>query len=270
MIRHNYTFVRNTALSIATAISISIPVSGPRDLIGQPKTPHKKPYKATAGEQKVQASIDIVSIIKELNLTKKIGNSAQTMPNSSNGGDYGTECHTFRTELKGVISDFLAVICVVPALSTDHMLIDNLEAASTLVDYIPAGKLFLMWKTLGEQLGQIQTAVNNFGQDLAVVPPLENFTFFNESTNSYEDSDIRQPDESTRNDVNFTRSLFNRSFVNLFQARIEMYAFRLNSFSDLLPKSRLSTTDTDTHEVYMSLTSSDHLKAPLELIAMTS
>jgi len=270
MIRHNYTFVRSTALNVATAISISIPVSGSSDHFGQLKTTRKNPYKATAGKQKIQASINIATIMKSLNLKKEIEKGLPVTQCQSNGAQYGVECLNFRTELKGVISDFLAVICIVPALSTDKLLIDNLETALTLVDYIPANSLFLMWKTLGEQLGLIRTAINNFGQELAVIPPLEDFTFFNESTNTYEVSSTESPDAGMRNDKNSSQSLFNRSFLSLFQARIEMYAFRLNSFANLIPEVSISKTDTETHDVCALLVNSDPLTAPLELVAMTS
>jgi len=267
MIRPNYTIVRSTALSIATAIAISIPAMGTNS---QSQTSRKKHCKATASVRKYQVSSNIASALKGLNLRKELGNGILMSQRPSNDAYYGAECLKFKTELKGIISDFMAVICVVPALSTDYMLIDNLETALTLVDYIPARSLFLMWKTLGEQLERIRTAINSFGLDLSVIPPLKDYTFFNEATYTYEASCTGHSNIDTSNANNLTRPLFNKSFVELFQARIEMFAFRLGSFTDLMPDNRVRVTDTETNDVRVALISSEQVKAPLELIAMNS
>jgi len=242
----NYISLRQTALSIATAVAISVPETG---IVGE-----------------------ITPILKELNLKKQLQNNNFMRQYRSSGkshtsGKQGhtSECIKYRTELKGVISDFLSIITIVPGLSSDNSLIENLESALTLVDNIPDQTTFLIWKTLGNQLEYIRTAVNKYEQDMTIIPPLDNFTVFNTSTNSYEMDNSKRPANQINEDVD-ALSLFDRSFVDLFRVRLDMYACRLNSLVDLTPDAKIDAEDAGYAGLVLSR--SDHANSPQQHLAM--
>jgi hypothetical protein len=238
------TSIRRTTLCVAMAIAVSVPSIATAGLLDKAKN------RAQTAKARVSTTVtlvrqerpaanalknigqnlpdmEILEKVKELNIKEQLINTIRLMKEMqvdyqyfSGGSDCEAHCAEFREELKGVFADFLSLIDEVPVLSADPTLVDNLERVSNLIDYIPPRALYLMWQVLSGQLEQVRVAATTIRQDLASLPLLED--------------DNAGTGTSSTGEA-FCGWLEEKPFVNLVQARLEMFAWRVKTAVDLIP-----------------------------------
>jgi len=272
----NHTFIRKTALIVATAIAISVPGIGAAGLFNRTQTRKQNGSKTVAEATVSLPDVELIEIMKVLNLKEILQNIIIMQPIQtdyhyiSDGSECVAECVNYRIELRGLMNDLLSLIDHVPILNTDNALIGNLKNAMNLVDYMPPRAMYLLWKTLGGQLEHIRASVIHISQGLAPVPPLDDFTVFNDTTYTYETMSKQEPNNESSSDI-YARSAFEKPFVDFFQARLEMLVWRLhsltNSGTDIEVRSQGSVTTAVSTKADISLSPGDQGRNPLQLIA---
>jgi hypothetical protein len=290
----NSTSIRRTTLCVAMAIAVSIPGIATAGLLDKAKN-RAQTAKARVSSTVTQVrqerplattlqnigpnlpDLEIIEIVKELNLKEQLLNTIALMREIqadyqyfSGGTGCEAECAEFREELKGVFGDFLSLVREVPVLSADGALVDNLERALRVIDYIPPRALYPMWQLISGQLEQIRIAAGSMLQDLDSLPPLE------------DDGDISRSTQSTGNttDAGLCEWLDDKPFVDLVQARLEMFAWKLKTAADLIPDVGAEATAgaaagvaagaaaEGNAEATVSFKPSDHPKIVLKVIAI--
>lgn len=286
--------IRRTTLCVAMAVAVSLPGISAAGYFDKAKSRAQtaKARVSTAVTQVRQErplattlqnigpdlpDLEIIEIVKELNLKGQLLNTIALMKEIqadyqyfSGGTGCEAECAEFREELKDVFGDFLSLVREVPVLSADGALVDNLERALRVIDYIPPRALYLMWQLISGQLEQIRMAAGSMLQALDSLPPLE------------DDGGISRSTQSTSNttEAGFCEWLDDKPFVDLVQARLEMFAWKLKTAADLIPDVGAEATFAGSAgvaagvaaevsgEATVSFKPSDHPKIALKVIAI--
>ena len=121
----------------------------------------------------------LFELVQQLHLKEQIENTVayiqqvQADYRSFSGGQFGCEgeCKAFRSELKGLFTDFIFTIEDAPVMQKRNGLIDNLERLSNLIDYVPPRALYLMWQTTGDQLDELRDTIETVRRAFIGLPP---------------------------------------------------------------------------------------------------
>lgn len=245
----NYKSIRLSAIAVATAFAITVPSVGNAGWFNQAKakvqTVKSNVTSTARNVGQNMSEMEIIQKVQELNLKEQLLETIALMQQMQSDYQYFTggsgcaaDCARFRIELKNVLNEFISLVYDVPVLRADGALISNLERTVNIVDYIPPRALYLMWQSLDGQLEQIRTGVNEIRQQLTLLPPLQgddnevNYSADAQGTSSRSTSN----NSSNRGDafcgwVNRDQ----KAGVELLQARLEMFAWRLKSAADIIP-----------------------------------
>ena len=249
----NSVSIRRTVIAVATAIAIALPGIGAAGMFDRAKQGIKT--------VKTRTGIVITNVQKRKPLATALQNAKQNLPGSalieqvrelklveqlqdmvallnqmqadyqyfSGGERCGAECTTFRIELKGVFNEFLALVQEVPVLNTGSGLAEKIQRVSNLVDYIPPRALYLMWQTMADQIPQLRAAAGEIRQALAALPPMQDVAG---NTVEAVASGARSAGSAV---CAWSDSAVDKPFVELIQARLEMFAWQLKSAEGLIP-----------------------------------
>lgn len=248
----NFSSLRRVTIVTLTALAIVLPgtaSAGPFDRISSKAQSVKA--RATGAVNKVRkdrpvasalqglgGNLPDVSLIEEiqaLNPREQFQNSTQLLRQMqqdyayfSGGQGCGAECARFRTELKAIFSDYLALTGEVPALSENTRLVESIQRVSDIIDYIPPRALYQLWQAIGSRLDDLQAVPQQIRQILASLPVTEvvsnTVTDINQAGTWVADSPMC-----------VWAAKDNKPFIALYQARLERFSWAVKTVADLIP-----------------------------------
>jgi hypothetical protein len=181
---------------------------------------------------------DLIAMVQGLHLKEQLRDAVGLLQQMQqdyqffSGGSTGcaAQCASFRADLKDLFGEFLAVVYELPALRAEGGLADNLERLSALVDYVPPRALYLMWQNLAGQIADVRTMLGELRQELASLPPLQPVA----GADAMSARSVGTGG-SGAGSCDWVLDDDRKPWVDLLQARLEMFAWRLKSAADLIP-----------------------------------
>lgn len=148
----------------------------------------------------------------------------------SGGEVCGATCARFRSSLKSIVDNFLALSLDVPALNGKRDLNENLRRMSKLIDHVPPRALYLMWQTMSGEVSELESMTVEIRQTLASLPPLM-------PSSGLGGSSVTKANAGGSNSGGFCdwTNQEKKPVIELVQAHLERFAWRLEKLADLIP-----------------------------------
>jgi len=193
------TTIRRNSIAFATIVAISLPGLASAGLGDRVKSriqtvktstgtlvtnvQQHRPLANAVGAAKEQVQ-EIFDNVKEMNIVEQLRDTMGLIRQQqadyqyfSGGSGCQASCASFRQRLKNVIANYSQLVSEVPALSNARGLVDKLERAANLIDYVPARALYPMWQAMSDRLEDIEAASGQIRETLANLPPLRPIGF---------------------------------------------------------------------------------------------
>lgn len=252
MITTAFTPIRRTVISAFTALSIALPGTGTAGLFDKAKA-RAQTVKANVSRtvSRVQQNRPIISafqnvgqelpdldLIKQVQALKPLEQFRSTgrmldqiqidYQYFTGGEGCAAECGFFRTDLKGVMNEYLQLAGEVPALNANTRLSETLNRTNDLIDYIPPQALYLMWQAIGSRLDDLQSAPDQIRRILAALPPVEDIP---DITADY----VSMTGEQVANSRMCEWAGQDKPFIELSQARLEQLSWVIKTIESFIP-----------------------------------
>ena len=142
----------------------------------------------------------------------------------SGGEGCQASCASFRQRLKNVLNNFSQLVNEVPALRNDQSLVENMQRATDLIDYLPPRALYLMWQVMSTKLADIEATTGQIRQTLAKLPPLQPVGF----------DAISNATASTEGSCGW-KGKDKDPWVKLVRGSLEFFAWNVNKIEGMIP-----------------------------------
>lgn len=156
----------------------------------------------------------------------------------SGGGRCGGTCASFRSSLKNIVDNFVALSLEVPALKNARGLTENLQRTSKLIDYVPPRALYLMWQTMSGKIAELESMTDDIRRTLASLPPLIPPSSFGANAMSTSaDSSISKASTGGASSGGFCEwaNPEKTPVFELVQAKLEKMGWELDKLADMIP-----------------------------------